>query len=127
MQEQEKKLESLGIKPLVITFEAGFLARAYVEDTGLKWPLLVDEDRFLYHSYGMLKASLLEILGPSTWWVYLKELLRGKFPQKSTGDVSQRGGDVLIDPSGTVRLHHIGKTPADRPGVSAILKAASSP
>ncbi|RQD79133.1 MAG: hypothetical protein D5S03_00985, partial [Desulfonatronospira sp. MSAO_Bac3] len=52
----------------------------------------------------------------------LKEALRGRLPRKSTGDVSQRGGDVLIDPGGTVRLHYIGKTPADRPGVESILK-----
>ena len=37
-------------------------------------------------------------------------------------DIMQRGGDVLIDPNGIVRMHHVGKGPADRPGVEMILK-----
>ncbi len=122
MQEKEQVLEELGVKTVVVTFEAGFMARAYVEDTGLRWPLLVDEDRTLYHGYGMLRAGIRELIGPATLWLYLKEALRGRLPRKSTGDVSQRGGDVLIDPGGTVRLHYIGSTPADRPRVESILK-----
>jgi len=122
LQEKEQFLDDLGVKTAVVTFEAGFMARAYVEDTGLKWPLLVDEDRALYHGYGMLSAGIRELIGPATLWLYLKEALRGRLPKKSTGDVSQRGGDVLIDPGGTVRLHYIGRTPADRPEVESILK-----
>ena len=110
----------------VVTFEAGFLARAYVEDTGLKWPLLIDEARELYQAYGMLQASFWEIWSPRTLWAYLKEILRGRFPKKATGDVNQRGGDVLIDPGGIIRLHHVGRGPADRPTVATILGILST-
>jgi hypothetical protein len=41
--------------------------------------------------------------------------------QNSNGDVVQLGGDILIDPGGYVRLHHVGKSPADRPTVKSIL------
>jgi len=98
------------------------MTRLYVQDTGLKWPLLIDEDRTLYRGYGMLHARWWELWGPATIWIYFKELLRGKRPVQSSGDVSQRGGDVLIDPAGIVRLHHIGRTPADRPPVKSILQ-----
>ena len=37
------------------------------------------------------------------------------------GDIFQRGGDVLIDPTGIVALHHVGNGPADRPPVETIL------
>jgi hypothetical protein len=124
LQEREKELAARKIRAAVVTFEAGFLARAYVEETGLPWPLLVDGKRELYHAYGMLEASFREIWGPATLWVYLKEVLRGNRPGKSSGDISQRGGDVLIDPTGIVRLHHIGRTPAHRPPVDAILQLA---
>ena len=107
---------------MVVTFEAGFLARMYAEETKLPWPLLVDEDRELYRAYGMLSAGFWDIWGPKTWWAYLKEIVRGRLPKKSTGDISQRGGDVLIDPAGIVRFHHVGQGPADRPSPEAILK-----
>jgi hypothetical protein len=109
------------VKIVVVTFEAGFLARAYVEETGLRWPLLVDTARDVYRAYGMLKASFWDIWGPSTWWAYLKELAHGRLPKKSEGDISQRGGDIIIDPGGIVRFHHVGQGPSDRPSARSIL------
>ena len=105
---------------MVVTFEAGFFAKSYITDTKLKWPLLVDEDREFYHAYDMLSAGFWDIWGPKTWWAYLKEILQGKLPKKSEGDINQRGGDVLVDPEGIVRLHHVGEGPADRPSMKKI-------
>ena len=122
MRRHETELDRLGIQVAVVTFEKSFFARAYVEKTGLQWPLLVDEKRSLYRAYGMLNAGLSDLWGPSTWWAYMKEFIKGKLPKKPTGDVNQRGGDVLVDPAGIVRMHHIGKGPADRPSVAAILR-----
>jgi hypothetical protein len=120
--QQRKELEKRQVRVVVVTFETGFLAQAYVMETGLSWPFLVDGDRSLYQAYGMLRAGFWDIWGPSTWRVYLKELLRGKLPKKSSGDIHQRGGDILIDPGGIVRMHHIGKGPSDRPSVADILR-----
>lgn len=122
MRRYEKKLEELQVKVAVVTFEAGFLARGYVAETSLAWPLLVDEKREVYHAYDMLTAGFWDIWGPRTWWAYLREILRGRMPKKSEGDINQRGGDVLIDPGGIVRLHHVGDGPADRPDVLKILQ-----
>jgi peroxiredoxin len=126
LRERSSDLLSSNIKVVVISFEAGFLARQYLAETGLEWPLLVDEKRELYRAYGMLDAGFLDIWGPATWLVYFREILRGRLPRKSSGDIRQRGGDVLIDPEGIVRLHHVGSGPADRPGVDAILRTVSS-
>jgi hypothetical protein len=109
------------VRIVVVTFENDFLARAYVEDTSLTWPLLVDDTRETYRAYGMLAASFWDIWGPATWWAYLKEILKGERLRKSEGDLSQRGGDVLIDPDGIVTLHHVGVGPADRPSVERLL------
>jgi len=109
------------VKVAVVTFENDFFARSYVEETGLAWPLLIDSGRELYHGYDMLRAGFWDVWGPRTWWVYLRELLKGEKLHGSAGDVMQRGGDVLIDPEGIVRLHHVGTGPADRPTVETIL------
>ena len=111
---------------VVVTFENDFLARSYVEDTALTWPILIDGTREVYKGYGMLSASFWDIWGIKTWQVYFKELLKGNKPKKSAGDIYQRGGDVLIDPNGVVRLHHIGEGPADRPSVEQILKVINA-
>jgi len=106
----------------VVTFAHDFMARSYVEDNALTWPLLVDDDRQLYQSYGMLTASFWDIWGPKTWLVYGRELLKGRKLEKSEDDIYQRGGDVLIDPDGIVQLHHVGDGPADRPEAKQIFK-----
>jgi len=122
LREQETELVKRNVHIVVVTFEAGHFARQYIEETGLVWPVLVDENRELYQAYGMLAASFWDIWGPKTWWAYLKAILSGQKLQQSHGDISQRGGDVLIDPEGVVRLHHVGEGPADRPSLAMILK-----
>jgi hypothetical protein len=106
----------------VITFESGYFAQRYVEETSLPWPLLIDDKRETYGKYGFLSASAWDIWGPKNWWIYFKEIAKGGKIRKSEGDIFQQGGDVLVDPNGFVRLHHIGKGPADRPTVEMILK-----
>jgi len=108
---------------VIVTFEASTFARTYVDETGLRWPILVDETRSLYRAYGMLRGRLRDIWGPRTWWAYAKELLRGRTPRPAHADTSQLGGDVLIDSSGVVRLRHVGSGPADRPSIESIIRA----
>jgi alkyl hydroperoxide reductase subunit AhpC len=120
LREREAEFSNWGLTVVVVTFAHDFLARSYVEDTALTWPLLIDGDRQVYRSYGMLNASFWDIWGPKTWLVYGRELLKGRKLEKSEDDIYQRGGDVLIDPDGVVRLHHVGDGPADRPEASQI-------
>jgi peroxiredoxin len=122
LRERETQFEAWRLKVVVVTFAHDFLARSYVEDTALTWPLLIDSDRQVYRSYDMLKASFLDIWGPRTWLVYGRELLKGQKLEASQDDIYQRGGDVLIDPDGIVRLHHVGDGPADRPEAEEIFR-----
>lgn len=125
MQQHERTLEELDIRIAVVTFERSAVARAYVRESCLRWPILVDETRTLYHSYGMLRGTRWDIWGPRTWWAYAKELIRGRMPSAAGlgSDTSQLGGDVLVDPAGIVRVLHVGSGPADRPSVAALLAA----
>ena len=128
MREHEDELQRRNLKVAVVTFENDFFARQYAEETGLNWPLLIDATREVYRGYGMLAGSWWDIWGPATWKAYLRELLRGQLPKKPTSeDIYQRGGDVLIDPDGIVRLHHVGSGPADRPPVSSLLATLPPP
>lgn len=123
MQQHLATLDELNIRVAVVTFEAPPFVRHYVAETRVPWPLLIDETRELYRAYGMLRAEFWDVWGPKTWTAYLKELLRGRLPVRSIADPMQRGGDVLIDPEGIVRVHHVGQGPSDRPSVAALLRA----
>ena len=109
-----------------MTFEDAVAARAYVAETSLRWPLLVDTDRRLYRAYGMHKARLRHLWGAATFRAYWREARLGRFPRLPRADTRQQGGNVLIDPGGVVRLHHVGRGPADRPLIETLLAVRSA-
>lgn len=121
MREHREEFSRIGLKVIVVTFESDFFARTYEAESGLDWPLLVDREREAYRYYDMLRASFWDLWGPGSWLAYLRELGRGGKLRPASDDIHQRGGDVLIDPEGIVRLHHVGEGPADRPSVEEIL------
>jgi len=126
LRQRESELESLDVRVAVVTFELGPLAAAYVRETNLRWPLLVDESRRLYAAYDMHQGRVWDVWGPATWWAYVKLMVKGRLPRRPHSDVNQLGGDVLVDPAGVVRLHHVGNGPADRPSVQSLLDVVSS-
>ena len=123
MRERESEFDALGVTICIVTFEAGLMAKAYAEDTGLNWPILVDESRSLYKAYAMERGSWWDVWGTASWLAYARLLARGRRFQQSGADVMQLGGDVLIDPNGRIRVHHVGAGPADRPSVASLLDA----
>ena len=123
MQQADATLRELGIRVVVVTFEHQSAAAEYVSDTGTRWPILVDEQRELYRAYSLERAKWYHLVGPRTLFAYAKEAMRGVFPRRPVADTTQQGGDVLVDPDGVVRFHHVGAGSGYRPTVAQILEA----
>lgn len=102
------------------------MARAYVQDTGLEWPLLLDKDRSLYRAYQLERADVWSIYSPASIWHYLKLLFRGRPLRRPGSDTRQLGGDVLIDPQGIVRFHYASATPHDRPSPESMIEIVAA-
>lgn len=113
--------QKLGVSVLILTFESIVWAATYTKETVPKWPMLLDSQRKLYNYYGMNRACFWDIWGPHSWIAYMRELIKGRLPINTSGDIYQRGGDVLTDENGIVQLHHVGDGPADRPSIDSIL------
>ena len=122
MQQADPRLGALGIRVLVVTFEDPGAADAYREETGVHWPILIDDSRELYDAYGLGRARLHHLIGPTTLVAYAKEALLGQFPSWPVADTTQQGGDVLIDPAGIVRFHHVGAGSGYRPDLEQMLE-----
>lgn len=121
MRQFQSELEQRSVDVKIVTFDDDFMGKAYVTQTRLSWPLLVDTDRSLYRAYGMGNASLWKLVRPSAIFRYLGNIFRGNLPGKKGSDIHQLGGDVLINPQNQVCLHHISQHPHDRPSVSVIM------
>jgi len=122
LQQAAEEIRQLPLDVMAVTFQSGKVVDEYVQRSGWPWPFLVDPDRELYTAYDMRRGSLWAILGPQSWWGYLKLILKGRSLQSPAGDVYQLGGDVLIDPTGSLRLHHVTRIPVDRPEIESILE-----
>ncbi len=123
LQQARVRLEQLDVQVLVVTFEGREEAREYIAETGLGWPLLVDADRSVYRAYGMHQAQWRHLWGWATMRAYWREARQGRLPLLPRADTAQQGGNVLVDPTGVVRLHHVGRGPADRPPVDELVAA----
>jgi AhpC/TSA antioxidant enzyme len=114
-------MKELDIRVKVITFDADSLALAYVKQTKLRWPLILDPEQRLYDAYGMTRGSWWSMYGLPSIWKYLRLIVQGHMPGKPGKDWRQLGGDVLIDRQGIVRLHYISTSPHDRPTIDSLL------
>jgi hypothetical protein len=123
LRQHGNAIQEVGLRVLVVTFETISSAKAYVGETELPWPLLVDESARLYAEYGMEQGSLWTVMGLHSWWKYISLLLRGRRLRRPTGNIQRLGGDILIDPTGMVRVHYVSQTPADRPSCENLLRS----
>ena len=123
MQQADAILRELEVRVVIVTFETPGAADDYRAETGIEWPILIDASRNVYRAYGMQRAKLRHLIGPTTLLAYAKEALRGTLPRRPTGDTTQQGGDVLVDPDGVVRFHHVGAGSGYRPRIDEILAA----
>ena len=121
MRAHAKEIDELDLSVLVITFETERQAAAYVRETNLPWPLLVDTARTVYRAYEMRRGGLWEIWNPASWSAYLGLLRKGRRLAPPTGDIYQLGGDVVIDRAGRIALHRVEQGPADRPPIEDLL------
>jgi len=126
LRQYQDQFNQLQVDIKIVTFDGLEMAQAYLKQTGLEWPLLVDSDRELYHAYGFGRASWWKLIRPSAIGRYLLNIGRGTLPGLPGKDLQQLGGDVLIDPTGKVRLIHSSQHPHDRPSPQDLLKIISA-
>lgn len=110
----------------MVTFEDRETAAAYANETGIDVPMLIDQGRGLYAAYGAGRARWRHLVGPTTLRAYAREAWRGVWPRLPEADPVQQGSDVLIDPTGIVRFHHVGAGSGYRPPIDTILAVIRS-
>jgi hypothetical protein len=127
--QQRERLDRLNVKLAVISFEKreGDLALPGDTERGGTTSFYLDEDRTLYGYFGMHQAGFLDLWGLKSLWIYLRLIGKGRKMRRSTGDVYQRGGDVLLDPEAIVRFHRVADGPADRPDPETLLRIVEDP
>lgn len=126
MKARQRRFDELGALVLVVTFDDLEAAGYYRSALELPYPVASDPTREAYRDYGLARGSTFQVWHPRTLWHYAKLVLgKGMKLQHPTGDadLSQLGGDFVIDGAGLIRFAHRSLRPDDRPAVDDLLEA----
>jgi len=97
-------------------------ARAFKEQTGVDFPVLLSPDKKAYEAMDLKRGSTGDVFSPRA---ALKSLQRARFQplRAPEQDWHQLGGTFVIAPGGEVVFAHRGEHPGDEPDVEAVATA----
>jgi hypothetical protein len=102
--------------------DAGY-ARAFREESGIGFPLLIDADRAAYRMAGLKKASLLHLLRRDNFAARKRAQAAGHRQHKLGKDPLQLGGSFVFAPGNVDRFAHVSATFGDNAPVERLLAA----
>ena len=123
MREYEQKFKDRGATVAAIGLGDANYARAFREDTGIKFPLLVDDQREAYRTIGLKKASLFHLLRKDNALARKRAKAGGHRQHKLGKDPFQLGGTFVFAPGNVDRMVHISETFGDNASPESVLEA----
>lgn len=123
MRDYEQKFNSKGATVAAVGLGDAFYARAFREETGIKFPLLIDDERQAYRALGLKKASLLHLLRKDNALARKRAKAAGHRQHKLGKDPLQLGGSFVFGPDNVDYLIHISDTFGDNASMDSILEA----
>ena len=98
-------------------------ARSFREDTGITFPLFVDENREAYRAAELKSASVLHLLRSDNAAARKRAKAAGHRQHKLGENPFQLGASFVFAPGNVDRYVHISKTFGDNPPISQLLAA----
>ena len=98
-------------------------ARQFREDTGIGFPLLIDEQREAYRTVGLRNANLLHMLRSENKTARDRARAAGHRQHKLGQNPFQLGGSFVFGPGNTDRYIHVSETFGDNAPVEDLLAA----
>jgi hypothetical protein len=123
LRDHELKFKAKGASLAVIGLGDTNYARSFRQDTGIKFPLLIDEKREAYRALGLKKASLLHLFRPDNARARKRAKAGGHRQLRLGKDPLQLGGSFVFGPGNVDLLAHISETFGDNANPESILEA----
>jgi len=123
LRNHEQAFQAKGVGLAAVGLGDVSYARAFREETGIKFPLLIDENRQAYSAIELKKANLLHLFRSDNLAARKRAKAGGHSQKKLGKDPFQLGGSFVFGPGNIDRFVHISETFGDNATPEAILKA----
>jgi len=98
-------------------------ARMFREESGITFPLLIDESRQAYRAAELKSANLLHLLRSENAAARKRARAAGHHQHKLGQNPFQLGGSFVFGPGNVDRFAHISRTFGDNAAIAALLAA----
>jgi hypothetical protein len=126
LREHQEEFEKRGAKLAAVGLGDFNFAKSFIQDTGITFPLLIDDERKAYAALELKQANIFHMLRSDNAR-RRKEAKAAGFAQKGVGkNPFQLGGSFVFGPGNVDRFVHISQTFSDNAPISALLTACRS-
>ena len=123
MREHQAEFTAKGANLAAIGLGDRNYARLFREETGLTFPLLIDERRAAYRAAGLRKANLLHLLRADNAESRKRARQAGHRQLRNGPNPFQLGGSFVFGPGNVDRFAHVSQTFGDNARPEALLAA----
>ena len=123
LREHEQAFRDKGAGLAAIGLGDRLYARLFREDTGITFPLLVDERREAYRAAALRTASLLHLLRRDNATARKRARAAGHRQHRTGKNPFQLGGSFVFGPGNVDRYAHISETFGDNASPASLLAA----
>jgi hypothetical protein len=123
LREHQPKFEAKGAGLAAIGLGDRNYARMFREDTGIAFPLLIDEERSAYRAAGLLRANLLHLFRSENAAARNRARAAGHVQHKLGKNPFQLGGSFVFGPGDIDVFAHVSQTFGDNATPEALLAA----
>ena len=123
MREHEAELQRKGARLAAIGLGDRNYARLFREETGIVFPLLIDEERVAYRAAGLGVANLLHLLRSDNRAGRKRARAAGHRQHKFGRNPLQLGGSFVFAPGNRDLFVHLSRTFGDNAPIADVLAA----
>ncbi len=123
MRDHEQAFKNKGASLAAIGLGDANYARSFREETGIKFPLLIDEQRAAYRAAGLKKANLLHLLRADNAKARKRAQAAGHRQVRLGQNPFQLGASFVFGPGNIDRYAHISQTFGDNAKPADLLAA----
>jgi methylphosphotriester-DNA--protein-cysteine methyltransferase len=102
-------------------------AKLFREETGITFPLLIDEQRIAYNAVGLKHANILHLLRRDNAKSRARARAAGHEQKKIGPNPFQLGGSFIFAPGNLDLFAHLSQTFGDNASIDALLAALPKP